>query len=125
MAKVKIFAPNKKYSGKVGSVVFVDGVGVIDDETDQSELKYFKRNGQFGIGEEAQEQETEETAPESDDDAQEDEPESAEEVEIPGMPNSKAKRPEWAEFAESMGISTEGLSIAQMKEKVIAEYSAK
>lgn len=124
MAKVEIFALNKKYSGKVGSVVFVDGVGVIDDETNQSELKYFKRQG-YGIGEAVQEQETEETAPESDDDAQEDEPESAEEVEIPGWPNSKAKRPEWAEFAESMGISTEGLSIAQMKEKVIAEYSAK
>lgn len=124
MAKVEISALNKKYSGKVGSVVFVDGVGVIDDETNQSELKYFKRQG-YGIGEEVQEQETEETAPESDDAAQEDEPESAEGVEIPGWPSSKAKRPEWAEFAESMGISTEGLSIAQMKEKVIAEYSAK
>lgn len=124
MAKVEIFALNKKYSGKVGSVVFVDGVGVIDDETNQSELKYFKRQG-YGIGEAVQDQETEETAPESDDDAQEDEPESAEEVEIPGLPGSNAKRSAWEEFAEGMGIATEGLSIAQMRDKIFEAHTAK
>lgn len=127
MAKVNIFAPNKQYSGKTGGVVFVDGVAELDDEVHLSELKYFKRNKKFGIGESVPEEETESAEENTDTDGGENqEPDSEKDpVEIPGLPGSKATRPEWVEFAEGMGIATEGLSIAQMKEKVIAEYSAK
>lgn len=127
MAKVEIFALNKKYSGKVGSVVFVDGVGVIDDETNQSELRYFKRH-KFGIGEAVPEDDSKE--PDGFEDGTSDvkaqEPAADKEpVEIPGLPGSKATRPEWMEFAEGMGIATEGLSIAQMRDKIIEAHTAK
>lgn len=124
MAKVKIFAPNKQYSGKTGGVVFVDGVAEADDEKHESELKFFKRHKKFGIGEPVEEEDAVDESEEDTDGGEAQEPDSGKEpVDIPGMPNSKATRSEWAEFAESMGITTEGLSIAQMKEKVIAEHS--
>lgn len=125
MAKVRIYAKNKEFAGKIGSVVFVDGEGVVDDEANQSELRYFKRH-KFGIGEAVPEDDSKEPEASEDDtsDVKGQEPAADNEpVEIPGLPGSKATRPEWVEFAEGMGIATEGLSIAQMKEKVIAEHS--
>lgn len=127
MAKVRIYAKNKAFAGKIGSVVFVDGEGVVDDETNQSELRYFKRH-KFGIGEAVPEDDSKE--PDGFEDGTSDvkgqEPAVVKEpVEIPGLPGSKATRPEWVEFAEGMGIATEGLSIAQMRDKIFEAHTAK
>lgn len=123
MAEIKIFAPVKSYAGKIGNITFVDGVGVADDEKHQSELKYFKRKKGFGIGKivdtDSDVDEVEEPVDQEVDTEEVEEPET---VDVPGMPGSKAKRPEWVEFAEGMGISTEGLSISQIRQKVIEQH---
>lgn len=127
VAKVRIFAKNKEYSGNIGSVVFVNGEGVVDDETNQSELRYFKRQP-YGIGEAVPEDDPKESEGSEGDNAGGEDKEPVVEqgpVEIPGLPGSKATRPEWVEFAEGMGIATEGISIAQMRDKIFEAHTAK
>jgi hypothetical protein len=87
-------------------------------------LRYFKRHP-FGIGEAVPDDEEQETPADGTPEPQEETPaEDKTPVDIPGMPNTKATRPEWVEFAEGMGINTEGLSIAQMREKIIEQHTA-
>lgn len=50
MATVKVYAPNRAFSGpSVGGVVFADGVAEIDRKEDAGALAYFRRQG-YGIG---------------------------------------------------------------------------
>lgn len=50
MATVKVYAPNRAFSGSsVGGVVFKDGVAEVDRKKDAGALAYFARQG-YGIG---------------------------------------------------------------------------
>lgn len=56
MAKVKVHAPNRAFTGVRAGVVFKDGVGEADREKDSGALAYFTRQG-YGIGRAAEEPE--------------------------------------------------------------------
>jgi hypothetical protein len=45
MALVKVSTPVPDYSGSVGGVHFADGQALVDDETFEAELGYFRRSG--------------------------------------------------------------------------------
>lgn len=124
MSILEIFAPNKNFSGKSAGVVFVDGKGSLVEENSGLALKYFERAG-YGIGKPVGTEIEDPTPADDTPEPQEETPaEDKTPVDIPGMPNTKATRPEWVEFAEGMGINTEGLSIAQMREKIIEQHTA-
>lgn len=117
MAGTKVFHPNPDFSGKIVGVTFVNGEATAEGMA----LAYFRRhlsNGyQVGArGESAPEPELVE--PEVVEAAVEDEVAVAD---IPGFPGKDATRSQLAEFAEGMGLETEGLTKAQIIDKVKAE----
>lgn len=118
MGTVSVFSPREDFTGKVGKVGFVNGVADIDVDVHAAELAYFRRQG-YEIGERDDDDDiiSDEFKAADADDTLADEPE----VEIPGMPKADATRGEFAEFAEGMGIETEGLSKAKIIDAIKAE----
>lgn len=123
MAKIKVFSPVKNFSGVSVGVTFSHGVGVVEEGS--AAHKYFERRGYAFSLEEDQDSQ----APGAPQDppeggkAEEEGTSTPPEVDIPGMPGSKALRSEWIAFAESLGIESESLTIDQMRERVIAEHT--
>lgn len=121
MAKIDVFSPVKGFSGISVGVAFIDGQGEV--EKGSAAHKYFLRRG-YKFGGVAHSTFDASTA--SDEPVEQgDDPTTPPEIEIPGMPSSKAKRSEWVEFAEGLGIDTEALTIPQIRERILAEYVTK
>lgn len=119
MAKIDVFSPVKGFSGISVGVAFIDGQGEV--EKGSAAHKYFLRRGyKFGGAAHS----TFDASTASDDPVEQgDDPTTPPEIEIPGMPGSKALRSEWIAFAESLGIESESLTIDQMRERIIAEHT--
>lgn len=123
MAKITVFSPVKNFSGVSVGITFSHGVGVVEEGS--AAHRYFQRRGYAFSLEEDQDSQ----APGAPQDppeggkAEEEGTSTPPEVDIPGMPGSKALRSEWIAFAESLGIESESLTIDQMRERVIAEHT--
>lgn len=122
MADITIYAPRKDFTGVVGGVAFTHGEAVANEETHAAALAYFKRAG-YQVGERVDEGPvlTEDQDSAEDDTTEPEDTDEDDEVEIPGMPKSDATRGQFAEFAEGMGIETEGLSKAKIIDAIKAE----
>lgn len=112
---------------RVGKVTFTEGMATVDDKEHALELAYFRRAGYriFAAGEapeEGPEHIVAETPAETETEAVE-VAEAPEGVAIKGMPPASATRGELAEFAEGLGIDTESLSKAQIRERIIEAHS--
>lgn len=135
MTKVSVFSPVKGFNGVSVGVAFTDGHALVEEGS--AAYKYFKRRG-YRLGDAADEGNSdpdesisgEATATDGDQGrvqgpqapADTSDPELPE---IPGMPGADATRGELAEFAEGMGLETEGLTKAKIIEKIKAEATTK
>ncbi|WP_431638841.1 hypothetical protein ACP8NE_00945 [Corynebacterium ulcerans] len=95
MAIVKTPVPG--YTGSVGDDYFVDGVCQVPD----NKLAYYRRHG-YTI-------EVEELADKQ-----------ASEASVSGAPGAKAKKAELIAYAQTLGIDTEGLDVAGLREAIEA-----
>lgn len=122
MAEISVYSPREDFTGVVGGVAFTHGHGVADEEKNATALAYFRRQG-YQVGEPAQESEsiTDEEWSEKTAESESEPSDEADEVEVPGMPKSDATRGEVADFAEGMGVETEGLTKAQIVAAIKAE----
>lgn len=122
MADIKIYAPRQDFTGVVGGVAFTHGEALADEEKDSSALAYFRRAG-YQVGERVQDIQvlTGDQDPVEDDTSESEDVDEVDEVEVPGMPKPDATRGQFAEFAEGMGLETEGLTKAQIVDAIKAE----
>ncbi|ARU45321.1 hypothetical protein [Corynebacterium silvaticum] len=95
MAIVKTPVPG--YTGSVGDDYFVDGVCQVSD----NKLAYYRRHGYTIEVEELADQEASETS-------------------ASGIPGAKAKKAELIAYAQTLGIDTEGLDVAGLREVIEA-----
>ncbi|APM36588.1 hypothetical protein [Corynebacterium diphtheriae] len=95
MAIVK--TPVHGYTGPVGDDYFVDGVCKVPDH----KLVYYKRHGYIIEAEELSGQE-------------------GTEAEALGIPGAKAKKAELVAYATKLGINTDGLDVAGLREAIEA-----
>ncbi|STC65612.1 Uncharacterised protein [Corynebacterium diphtheriae] len=93
MAIVK--TPVHGYTGSVGDDYFVDGVCQVPD----NKLAYYRRYGYII--------EVEELAKKQ-----------ASEASVSGTPGAKAKKAELIAYAQTLGIDTEGLDVAGLREAI-------
>lgn len=110
MAKVKVTAPVAGYSGRIGADVFVDGVA----EVEESGLDYYRRHG-YIVGDETSEQVEVPSAARVVNDT--------EIVDDNARPASGGRKADWVDYAESLGIDTEGKTKEDLM-KECAEYLA-
>lgn len=135
MAIIDVYSPVKGFTGTSVGVAFTGGHAEVEEGS--AAYKYFKRRG-YRLGDAADEGNSdpdesisgEATATDGDPGrvqgpqapADTSDPELSE---IPGMPGADATRGELAEFAEGMGLETEGLTKAKILEKIKAEATTK
>lgn len=127
MSKINVYSPAKGFNGVSVGVAFTDGHALVDQ--DSAAFRYFKRKGYY-IGAQPEEGSNPDVVisdafsaadGESGEVHGPEEPVAAVEVDIPGMPKSDASRGEFAEFAEGMGLETEGLTKAKIIDKIKEE----
>lgn len=127
MAEISVFSPVMGFNGVSVGVAFTNGHALVEE--DSPAYQYFKRRG-YQIGNQEEDSADPDgiiSAAFAAADGEPGEVHSPEglvktgDVDIPGMPKSDATRGEIAEFAEGMGLETEGLSKAKIIEKIRAE----
>lgn len=64
MATTKVHAPNAGFKGEIAGVVFIDGVGELDDKKQPAARRYFERHG-YGLGKRAKADADQETQPQT------------------------------------------------------------